>query len=68
MAAKPPERINGKKDQLEELRQKARTVYMSDPERLKRVRARAKQEARRTLLETKCITEEELAALEEETT
>lgn len=66
MPAMPqPDKINGRIDgKLEALREKARTRFLNDPEALKKLRARGKKQARKTLLERKIITELEIEEAE----
>lgn len=60
MTPKPPSEINGLRQKLNDTRRRAMTKLMSDPERLREIRARARAVARETVLERKAITEAEL--------
>jgi hypothetical protein len=48
------------------LRQEVKTRLFKDPEKLANLRKKAKQKAKQTLLESKCLTESDLAEIEEE--
>ena len=63
-----PEKINGKREDLEALREKVRTKYHNNPALQRKMRASARREARKTLLERKIISESELAESEAEDT
>jgi hypothetical protein len=61
MTPKPTE-INGLRQKLQDTRRRAMTKLMNDPKRLREIRARAREVARKTVLERLILIEEELEA------
>lgn len=62
----PLKKVNGAEANLEKLRQECTTQFLNDPASLKRFRANARAEAKKSLLERKIVTESEIAEIEAE--